>query len=126
MYDESADSRTEIVIQAEDRPGILASVGEALGEVGVNIVAATAVVADGKAIVRLVVDDASTALLALKRSNLPVTDTQEVLAVTLEDRPGELGRFARRLADRGINIRALYVAGERLGEKELIVALDRP
>lgn len=125
VYDERAESRTEIVIEVDDRAGVLASIGEVLGESGVNIVAAAAVVADGKAIVRLVVDDASSAQLALKRSNMPVTETREVLVVTLEDRPGELGKFARSLADRGINIRALYVAGERQGDKELIVALDK-
>lgn len=126
VYDERADSRTEIVVETADRPGLLALIGEALGESEVNILAAVAVAANGKAIVRLVVDDAGTAVLALKRSDIAVSETRDVLVVTLEDRPGELGRWARSLADRGININALYIAGERLGEKELIVALDKP
>jgi len=44
--------------------------------------------------------------------------------VSLDDRPGEPGRYARRLSDAGINIAAFYMAGERAGEKELIVAVD--
>ena len=44
--------------------------------------------------------------------------------MSVDDRPGELGRYARRLADAGINITALYMSGERAGDKELIVAVD--
>ncbi len=46
------------------------------------------------------------------------------MSVSLDDRPGELGRFARRLADSGINITSLYIAGGRSGDKEIVVAVD--
>ena len=49
---------------------------------------------------------------------------REVLAVSLDDRPGELGRYARRLADAGINISALYMAAGQAGDLELIVAVE--
>src|SRR2546428_736834 len=64
------------------------------------------------------------ALATLKVAGWTVRTTREVLVVSLDDRPGELGRYARRLSDAGINIAAFYMAGERAGEKELIVAVD--
>ncbi len=43
---------------------------------------------------------------------------------TLDDRPGELGRYCRRLADAGVTISSVYVARRSGGETELIVAVD--
>lgn len=118
--------RTEIVLEVEDRPGSLAEVGEILGEAKVNIVTAAVFTYNKKGMIRLVVEDLEAALAALKRAGIKVATVTEALAVTLDDRPGELGRFARSLADAGINISALYIAGERAGEKELIVAINSP
>ena len=115
---------TEIVIEAEDRPGMMASLGELLGEAGVNITAAAAFTHDGRGFLHFVVREADRALSALREACWQVVGVQEVLAVSLDDRPGELGRFARRLADAGINITSLYIAGGRAGDKEMVVAVD--
>jgi hypothetical protein len=114
----------EIVIETEDRPGVIADLGELLGDANVTITAAAAVAIDGKGIVHFVIDDADRALSALRLAGWKVRRSREVLAVSLDDRPGELGRYARRLADAGINISALYTAGSRGGDREIIVAVD--
>lgn len=50
---------------------------------------------------------------------------REVLGVSLDNRPGELGRFARSLAEAGINITSFYTAGETAsGDAEIIIAVD--
>jgi hypothetical protein len=115
---------TEIVVETEDRPGVIAEVGELFGEARVNISAAAAFAQGGTGVLHFVVDHADRAITALKRGGWKIRTTREVLAVTLDDRPGELGRYARRLADAGVNITALYMAGDRGGDKELIVAVD--
>ena len=115
---------TEIVIKAEDRPGMMASLGELLGEAGVNITAAAAFTHDGQGFLHFVVQEADRALSALREACWQVVGVQEVLAVSLDDRPGELGRFARRLADAGVNISSLYISGGRAGDKEMVVAVD--
>jgi hypothetical protein len=115
----------EIVIDTEDRPGVIADLGELFGDAEVSITAAAAVTADGKGVLHFVVDDADRALAALRRAGWKVRRSREVLAVSLDDRPGELGRYARRLAEAGINISALYTAGSRGGgDREIIVAVD--
>lgn len=89
-----------------------------------NIVTAAVFTHRGKGLIHLVVDDSDGALAALQRAEVSVDDVRDVMSVTLEDRPGELGRYARSLADAGVNISTLYIAGERAGEKELIVAIE--
>lgn len=115
---------TEIVVEAEDRPGMMAALGELLGDAGVNIVAAAAFTRDGLGYLHFVVQEADRALKALRNADWQVVGVQEVLTVSLDDRPGELGKFARQLADAGINITSLYISGGRAGDKELVVAVD--
>jgi len=115
---------TEIVVETEDRPGVIAEIGELFGQARVNIKAAAAFSENGRGHLHFVVDNADRALAALKMAGWKVTQKHEVLAVSVDDEPGELGRYARRLAEAGVNITALYTAGERAGDKELIVAVD--
>jgi len=115
---------TEIVVEAEDRPGILATIGELFGEIEINIVAAAAFTFAGKGHLHFVVDEDARAVAALERAGFKIMQIHEVLTVTLDDKPGELGRYARKLADSGVNIMSIYTAGARGGEKELILAVD--
>src|SRR2546428_13777616 len=115
---------TEIVVETEDRPGVIAEIGELFGQARVNIKAAAAFSENGRGHLHFVVDNADRALAALKVGGWNVTEKQEVLAVSVDDEPGALGRYARRLAAAGVNITALYAAGDRAGDKELIVAVD--
>ena len=117
---------TEIVVKAEDRPGMLAAIGELLGGAGVNISAAAAFTYAGQGYIHVVVDHADKAVAALRDGTWDILEVQEVLTVTLDDRPGELGRFARRLSDGGINISSLYLAGGQGGDKEVVVAVENP
>jgi hypothetical protein len=43
--------------------------------------------------------------------------------VDLEDRAGELGRAARKLASAGVNIDAAYVAGQSGGKKSVVFSV---
>jgi hypothetical protein len=116
---------TEVVVELEDRVGALAEVGEVLGERGVNIRALAVVrVTEGRALAHLVVEPADAAVQALGEHGLVPQRVREVLSVTLEDEPGELGRYCRKLADASINLEAVYLAGERNGAKELVLAVS--
>jgi hypothetical protein len=116
----------ELVVVVEDRPGIMAEIGEVLGNSGVNIETLCAFAHEGKGIVHLVADDGDEAGEALKANGFRVEGSHPVLTTTLDDRPGELGRYCRRLAEAGIAISAVYVARREHGETELIFAVDDP
>lgn len=117
----------DIVIAVdEDRSGTLAEIGELLGSAGVNIETLSASTQDGRGIVHMVVDDGDDAAEVLVSNGFKVEGTRQVLTVTLDDRPGELGRYCRQLSDAGISISAVYVARRGGGETELIFAVDDP
>ncbi len=115
----------EILISVvDDRPGILAEIGELLGRAEVNIETLAATNIDGKGVVHLVVDDGDDAAEVLAANGFEVAGSRGVLTATLEDRPGELGRYCRRLAEAGVAISSAYVAKRAGGESELIIAVD--
>ena len=114
----------EIIVTADDRPGVRAEVGELLGSAGVNIETLSAFSADGVGVVHLVVDDGDDAGEILAQNGFKVEGTRAVLTATLDDQPGELGRYCRRLAGQGVAISAAYVARRGSGETELIFAVD--
>jgi hypothetical protein len=114
----------EIIVNVDERPAVLAEIGELLGGSGVNIETLSASSHDGQAFIHLVVDDGEDAGELLVSHGFKVEGTRQVLAATLDDRPGELGRYCRRLADAGVRISAAYVAKRGGGETELIFAVD--
>src|SRR2546430_15711673 len=113
----------KIGVETGDRPGIIAEIGEVFGHARLYIKAAAAFAHGGRGYLHFVVDDADRALATLKVAGGTVRTTREVLVVSLDDRPGELGRYARRLSDAGVNIAALYMARERAGARELLGAV---
>jgi hypothetical protein len=112
---------TDLTVQLEDRPGTLAELGEALGGAGVNVDGFCAVTSGGRGEIHVLVEDGSAARQALEGAGMQVAGEQEVLVVDAQDRPGELGRIARAVADAGVNITLAYVAA---GTKMVIGADD--
>ncbi|ACG73654.1 amino acid-binding ACT domain protein [Anaeromyxobacter sp. K] len=91
-----------------DRPGVMGEVADALGQKGVSIRALMASVLDGRGFLRMVVDKPAAARRALTAHGWEITE-DDVVEVTLPDRPGALGEVADRLGARGINVQYAYV-----------------
>ncbi len=92
----------------EDRPGMLGRVAAALGEKGVSIRAFMAAVMDGRGFVRVVVDKPAAAKRIFAAHGWRTTE-DEVVEVTVPDRPGALGEVADRLGAAGVNVDYAYV-----------------
>lgn len=114
----------EIIVIVDDEPGTLAGIGELLGRSGVNIETLCASIHDGRGVIHLVVDDGEDANEVLQANGYKVEQIRPVLTTTLDDRPGELGRYCRKLAEAGVAISSAYVAKRANGESELIMAVD--
>ena len=114
----------EIIVAVDDRPGILAEVGELLGRSRVNIETLSAFSHQGTARIHLIVDDGEEAGEVLTSNGFKVETMRAVMTATLDDRPGELGSYCRRLADAGVTISGAYLARREAGESELIFAVD--
>ncbi|MGH2787666.1 MAG: ACT domain-containing protein [Actinomycetota bacterium] len=114
----------ELIVTVDDRPGILADIGELLGSADVNIETLSATTYNGRGVIHLVVDDGEDAGEILASNGFKVEGARAVMSATLDDRPGELGRYCRSLSDAGVKISAAYVAKRDAGETEMIFAVD--
>jgi hypothetical protein len=100
----------------QDRPGMLGQVAAALGEKGVSIRAFMAAVMDGRGFVRVVVDKPAAAKRIFAAHGWRTTE-DEVVEVTVPDRPGALGDVADRLGAAGVNIEYAYLGTGRGARK---------
>ncbi|MEX2278980.1 MAG: ACT domain-containing protein [Acidimicrobiia bacterium] len=116
---------TEFVVRLDNRPGSLARLTELLAGSGVNIDALAAWGHNGDGVVRLIVDEPEACARVLDDAGLAFEE-RTVLSALLANRPGELARVTRALADAAINIEAIFVLGAHGDGLELAIAVDDP
>jgi organic hydroperoxide reductase OsmC/OhrA len=103
-------TRKDLAIRLPDRPGALAELGEALGRAGVSIEGGGGFsIGGGEAIVHFLVEDDAAAVASLREAGIEVLGVRDVLVQRLDqDRPGQMGLFARAMAEAGVNIECVY------------------
>lgn len=111
----------QITVWVESTPGQMGRVAKALGEAAVNITAFTAYTTGGESPIRLQVSSPAKAKKVLAGLGLRVTE-EEVLRVTVADKPGTLGEIGSRLGDAGIQVDYAY-ASLAQGSKKADVVL---
>jgi len=110
----------QITVLTENRVGALADVCTALGNVGVNIKAITAQGQGDYGIIRLVTEDTTTAKSVLEKAGYKIT-LADIMVVDLTDRPGELGKIARKLSNSGVDIECIYILGRENGKVQVAI-----
>ncbi len=81
-------------------------------------------VCDGKGVMKLLTSDDAATREKLDELGLPYME-QEILTVTMPDRPGQLGDFAEMIAGAGINIETIFVIDTASGFTELAIGVDK-
>ena len=114
----------QISVFMENTPGRMAHFTRLMGENNINIVSLT--VADGPhlSILRCIVAEYEKAVELLSKNGYSARLT-DVLAVNVNDRPGELGKVSEILCENGINVEYIYsfVKGEA-GQARFIIRVD--
>lgn len=108
----------ELTIVEKDRIGLLADVSETLGKARVNIQTIFVDVTRSKqAIIHVVLEPrvASRAVKALRKAGFKVMGS-DVLIIRTSDKPGELSKVCRLLADYGVNVTNAYSISRTRGE----------
>lgn len=101
----------DFTIVLENRPGMLAALGEAAGQAGINISGGCATVDRTEGVIHLLAeDDLEDARGAIEKAGLTVQAERDVLVIDVQDQPGTLGSYARKLAEAGVNIDLFYLA----------------
>jgi hypothetical protein len=110
----------EFTVTIEDKPGALGKCFLALAKSGVNVLGFQSYVEEGESLARIMVDDQAAAKSVLGGLRMIFEET-DAAVVRLPHRPGELGRAAARLGEKGVNIDYSYCGLEPGSDKALLV-----
>lgn len=116
----------EITVVAKNDVGSLAQLAEALGNFGVNIEAISAYEKDNQAFFRILTNDATTTMKAISKLGGMKATESDVIIVSLSNRPGELGKITRKLANRDVNLESLYIVGKKNDVTEVAIRPAKP
>jgi hypothetical protein len=117
------DKMKEFKIHVKHKPGELAKVTETLAGNAVNIKAIASEALGEDAFLRVVTNDINTTVKALNESGTKY-EQNDILTVWLIDRPGELAKVAKKLGRAKINIKSIYILGQKEGKTELALVVD--
>ncbi|UCE73117.1 MAG: hypothetical protein JSV56_08740 [Methanomassiliicoccales archaeon] len=113
----------EFKIQVKHKPGELAKVTETLASRAVNIKAIASEALGDDAYLRVVTNDVNTTQKALDESGTKYIQN-DLLTISLIDRPGELAKIAKKLGKAKINIESIYILGQKEGRTEVALVVD--
>lgn len=108
----------QLSINAPNRPGQLARICESLAQNKVNITGLHTTGADQR--IRFMVNNPARAQKVLQKAGWRPR-VEEAVVVNAVDRPGQLARVARKLAQRGVNINYAYATVGRGSNRAAIV-----
>ena len=91
----------------ENKPGRLSKICSTLADAGINIHAMTVHDTVDHAIVRLIVDQPTKALIILEEEGVYIV-TQDVVILEIENKPGIISMVAKKLFRADINIEYAY------------------
>ncbi len=110
----------QIVISIENAPGRLYEVTNALGKAGINLRALNLVDTGAFGQLRLLVSDVSKARRILMEMHIPA-QVNEVVAVEIEDKPGQLASVLRPLKDANVHVLFMYAYFRQTADKAVMI-----
>ena len=113
------------LVDMENKPGALAMLAEAIAAKGVNItgVSGTSCGSGGRVAITTADEAATRSALEGKALSFKVL---EVTEAHLGDEPGTLAQAARRLADAGVNVEAIFPTGMSGRDISVAFVTDTP
>jgi len=108
----------EVTAYLENKPGRLAKICSALAHEKIDIHALSVMDSAERSVLRFVTDDLDPTKKVLNSLGVEFSST-EVLAVSMDNRPGALARILERLAEEHINIEYAYASSSPAPGKSL-------
>lgn len=109
-------SRTQLSVFLVNKPGVLSQICQRLADDKINIIGMTVQDSTEHGVLRLVCEEDKKAKASLATLNLPLSETDVLLAV-LPNRPGSLADVVERLAGHHINVNYAYCTTGSAGGK---------
>ena len=113
------------LVDLENKPGELARIAEAIAKQGINMEGVSGTTCDQSGRVAIVTKDDACTRTALGVANLTFKE-MEATEVSLRHEPGSLAKAARRLADAGVNVEAIFPTGMQGQDVTVAFVTDQP
>ena len=113
----------QLMIKVDNRVGTLAEVTSVVSSSGINLVAICANAVDNMGFIMFVSEDNKKVIKLLKEKRYDVRE-EEVVLVTLDNKPGELQALTQKIADAGIDLTLLYGSVEKREKVSRIVLIS--
>jgi hypothetical protein len=113
------------LVDLENKPGELARVAEAIAKKGINIEGLSGTTCESSGRVAIVTKDDAGTRTALGDAGVSFKE-MEATETSLRHAPGGLAKVARRLADAGINVEAIFPTGMQGQEVTVAFVTNNP
>ncbi len=117
-----AELGTQLVIAVDNRVGALAEAARIVAGAKINLLAVCAYVIESKGFILFVTEDNQKAKEALKKKHYEVKE-EEVVCVSVDNKPGTLEVVAEKIAKAGIDIRLIYGTADKSSKTNSLIIL---
>lgn len=103
----------DLTVVLKNKPGILADMGEILGQNNINMEGICGFPLKDEGIIHILVEDETTTKWVLEAAGFEIRAVREVLVMDvghIAGKPGTGGKIARKIGDAGVNIDLIYLA----------------
>ena len=112
------------IVEAKNKPGILAEVSKAIADKGVNVVTGSVIGLGETGGFAFISNDETSTRSALREANLRYREV-EVMPISVSDEPGSLAKIAKKLADAGVNVEVILPTGMSGNKMTLALGVDK-
>ncbi len=120
----SATLDRQLMIMASDKVGSLAQVTHIISSSGINLVAICAYAVDKMVAVMFVTEDNNAAKKLLEDHGYKVQE-EEVILLSIENKPGSLQMVTDKIAESGIDLSLVYGSVDKEAKKSRIVIISK-
>lgn len=113
----------QLMISVEDHVGTLAEVTSAISSSGINMIALCAYAVNNKVAIMFVTEDNNGARRVLEGKGYQVRE-EEVILLSIENKPGALQTVTDKIAEAGINLRLLYGSVAKDGKNSRLIMIS--
>ena len=113
------------LVDLENKPGSLARIAEAIAAKGINIEGISGTTCDESGRVAIVTRDEAGTRTALGEAKATFKE-MEATETSMRHTPGSFAKAARRLADAGINVEAIFPTGMQGQDVSVAFVTDQP
>lgn len=113
----------QLVITVKDEVGALAEVTSVIATAGINLIAVCAHAVDNKGVIMFVSENNEQARRLLNAKGYEVRE-EEVVLVSIENKPGTLQALTKKIAEEGINLTLIYGSVDKKAKASPVVLIS--